>query len=89
MDKSWLETTLEEIHKTIPDDALPRNFASGPREMNLEELADILWDNLRYVACATRPHTDAKTIVQLKREDVIRACRMLETETLVKKSPKY
>lgn len=50
------------------------------RNMNLEELADLLWDNLRFVACITRPHTDAKTIVQLKRADVKKACQMLELE---------
>lgn len=38
---------------------------------------DDLWDALRRVACATRPHTDATCIVLLRRDDVAKALQMI------------
>ena len=39
---------------------------------------DKLWDSLRAVACITKPHADAKTIVQLRRADVVAALDRLQ-----------
>ena len=36
---------------------------------------DELWDELRLRCCATKPHTDAKTIVMLRRDDLDVALR--------------
>lgn len=34
---------------------------------------DELWDELRFICCAIKPHTEAKTIIQLHREDIAKA----------------
>ena len=42
---------------------------------------DELWDALREVACSTKPPTDAKTIVQLKREHIAEALKLLKARS--------
>lgn len=39
---------------------------------------DQLWDALRQECCATKPHTDAKAIVLLRRDDLVRAIARLK-----------
>lgn len=50
----------------------------------LRERVDVdqMWDSLRAVACITKPHTDAKTIVQLRREDVAAALARLQATNI-------
>lgn len=39
----------------------------------MRAISQLIWNALRSVACATRPHTDAKRIIQLDERTVIKA----------------
>lgn len=41
---------------------------------------DELWDALREAACVTRPSSDAKRIVQLSKDDVKNALKLIKKE---------
>lgn len=65
----------------VTNDCFECGYAlDGPRcpKCNPDVTVDRLWDALRKVACVTKPYTDAKVIVQLRRDDVAAALKSLD-----------
>lgn len=48
--------------------------------MKIECTVDELWDALREIACATKPFTDAKTIVMLRRHHIVETAKKLQVK---------
>lgn len=62
------------------DDALLLKLKLAEQQKLIEQLQnpDYLWNALRDVACSTKPSSDAKTIVLLKREHVALALKKIK-----------
>lgn len=54
--------------------------AARDRALQPVVTVDALWDALRKRCCATKPWSDAKAIVQLRREDLAAAFKDLHSE---------
>lgn len=68
---------------SLPDGWLHDEMVARGKEKLVYLSADILWDVLREVACSTRPSTDAKCIVTLRRDHVVEAIRRLPGHTTI------
>lgn len=46
----------------------------------MDDLVDEIWDALRAQCCATRPHTDAKAVILVRRPDIVAVVKVLEAK---------